>query len=571
MFKKVLMKKIAACLLAAGVIISGIPATDYNVVYADVNVSGSQVISVDEKIHVVTDASANEGSTLYKFIPTSTDTYALYSEGEQSVYCKILDSNGNSLTNFYPTDENSTNFCTNYEFKQGVTYYFQIASEDKQALDIHITLKKYNDVSLNIEYTGDSESNHVKIPVILNQPATVSINAVVTTSMGSVTYSWYAYDKTTNLTYLQNETGDTLSISEVTEATPAGYRCIVSNGIVSEMFEIELLTNIDVSDLENTNETIYLNDSKKVSFEGNVQGKMVYKFVPNETEKYVIYGSDETENSPVTRAELYDESGKYIDYNENGNGTQFVLTNTLEAGSTYYYVITRKDENNNPFRITLKKASDIKLKITYDQESYDIINQLYKVECKEGDNVEMGFGAIVASDVGEISYKWFNGNYIIAGQTRETLTIANVGIEDGGTYYCQVTNGLDTKRFKVLLTVSPKENETQPTTQETEATTQEPINEPSENPQPTANNQPTANVNQNRDVNQKTVDTPTKKTVTVGRAKIKSAKKKAGKAKVSVKLKKVSGVAGYEVQVSTSKKFAKKTTKVVTGKNFLIQ
>ena len=55
--------------------------------------------------------------------------------------------------------------------------------------------------------------------------------------------------------------------------------------------------------------------------------------------------------------------------------------------------------------------------------------------------------------------------------------------------------------------------------------------------------------------------------VTVKKAAIKKATKKKSAKKASIVLKKVSGVAGYQVKVSTSKKFAKKTTVTVNAKS----
>ena len=55
--------------------------------------------------------------------------------------------------------------------------------------------------------------------------------------------------------------------------------------------------------------------------------------------------------------------------------------------------------------------------------------------------------------------------------------------------------------------------------------------------------------------------------VSVGKTAVKSATKKKSAKKASIVLKKVSGVAGYQVKVSTSKKFDKKTTVTVNAKS----
>ncbi|MCT7398248.1 hypothetical protein N5B56_03980 [Eubacterium sp. LFL-14] len=600
MLRKQLFKQAAVCVLAAGMIMSNIPCTQVNGIYASVDVTNSVTVNLSQKIQVV---STDSKSVLYKFVPTQTDTYALFSEGNQSVHCNILNSTGDVISNFYPMDSEGINFCTNYEMKQGQTYYFQIISESGNALNTSVTLRKYSDVSLKVDYLGDSKSNHVKIPVILGKPVTVSLNAKVTSATGTITYSWYAYDENMNLTYLPNEKGETLTINQVNEQSPIGYRCVVSNGINSEIFEIELLSNVSVSEFEKNNEEIFLNDSKKVAFRENETTQMVFKFEPDSDGQYAMYSSESEENSgPTTRCDLYDETGKYIDYNEYGNGKNFVVIDTLEKGKTYYFVISSNEQNYNPFRVTLKKSDDVKLKINY-SANYDVENNRYNIICKEGENISIGIGAIISSDIGTITYKWFNGNALIEGENNATISINNANEDNAGIYYCQVSNGLDVKTFKVLLIVNKNEeittkpertkpetttnltetttksenttlaNDTQHTTtannaqQKTEATTNKPENSAGNN---TAGNKQTENnVASNTTTNAQNTLIAQQQT-TVGKGKIKSAVKKASAKKVVIKLKKVRGASGYEVKVSTSKKFAKKTTKTVDAKKLSV-
>lgn len=562
MLRKQLFKQAAVCVLAAGMIMSNIPCTQVNGIYASVDVTNSVTVNLSQKIQVV---SADSKSVLYKFVPTQTDTYALFSEGNQSVHCNILNSTGDVISNFYPMDSEGINFCTNYEMKEGQVYYFQIISESGRTLNTSVTLRKYSDVSLKVDYLGDSKSNHVKIPVILGKPVTVSLNAKVTSATGTITYSWYAYDENMNLTYLPNEKGETLTINQVNEQSPIGYRCVVSNGINSEIFEIELLSNVSVSEFEKNNEEIFLNDSKKVAFRENGTKQMVFKFVPNTDGQYAMYSSESEENNGLaTRCDLYDETGKYIDYNEYGNGKNFVVIDTLEKGKTYYFVISSNEQNYNPFRVTLKKSDDVKLKINY-SANYDAENNRYNIICKEGENISIGIGAIISSDIGTITYKWFNGNALIEGENNATISINNANSDNAGLYYCQVSNGMDTKIFKILLTVNKGEETTTKTEvttvanntqQTTTATTQATTNKADTT---TVNN--TQQTTQTLDVDAQTI---------VGKGKIKSAVKKASAKKVVIKLKKVNGASGYEVKVSTSKKFVKKTTKTVDAKKLSV-
>lgn len=596
MLRKQLFKQAAVCVLAAGMIMSNIPCTQVNGIYASVDVTNSVTVNLSQKIQVV---SADSKSVLYKFVPTQTDTYALFSEGNQSVHCNILNSTGDVISNFYPMDSEGINFCTNYEMKEGQVYYFQIISESGSPLNTSVTLRKYSDVSLKVDYLGDSKSNHVKIPVILGKPVTVSLNAKVTSATGTITYSWYAYDENMNLTYLPNEKGETLTINQVNEQSPIGYRCVVSNGINSEIFEIELLSNISVSEFEKNNEEIFLNDSKKVAFRENGTKQMVFKFVPNTDGQYAMYSSESEENNgPATRCDLYDETGKYIDYNEYGNEKNFVVIDTLEKGKTYYFVISSNEQNYNSFRVTLKKSDDVKLKINY-SANYDVENNRYNIICKEGENISIGIGAIISSDIGTITYKWFNGNSLIEGENNATISINNANSDNAGLYYCQVSNGMDTKTFKILLTVNKVEDVTtkqeeattkqeEVTTKQEETTTKEEVTTRLE--ETTTKTEVTTVVNNTQQTTTATTQTTTNKANTttvnrtqqttqtldagtqtiVGTGKIKSAVKKARAKKVVIKLRKVNGASGYEIKVSTSKKFAKKTTKTVDAKKLSV-
>ena len=612
MLRKQLLKQVAVCALTAGMIMSNIPCTQVNGIYASVDVTNSVTVNLSQRIQVV---SVDSKSVLYKFVPTQTDTYALFSEGNQSVHCNILNSTGDVISNFYPMDSEGINFCTNYEMKEGQVYYFQIISESGNPLNTSVTLRKYSDVSLKVDYLGDSKSNHVKIPVILGKPVTVSLNAKVTSTTGTITYSWYAYDKNMDLTYLPNEKGETLTINQVNEQSPIGYRCVVSNGINSEIFEIELLSNVSVSEFEKNNEEIFLNDSKKVAFRENGTKQMVFKFVPNTDGQYAMYSSESEENNgPATRCNLYDETGKYIDYNEYGNGKNFVVIDTLEKDKTYYFVISSNEQNYNPFRVTLKKSDDVKLKINY-SANYDVENNRYNIICKEGENVSIGIGAIISSDIGTITYKWFNGNSLIEGENNATISINNANSDNAGLYYCQVTNGMDTKIFKILLIVNKVEDVTtktetttkqeEVTTKQEETTTKEEVTtrlEETTTKTEVTTKQEEATTKQ-EEVTTKQEETTTKEEVTtrleetttnkantttvngtqqttqtldagtqtiVGTGKIKSAVKKARAKKVVIKLKKVNGASGYEIKVSTSKKFAKKTTKTVDAKKLSV-
>ena len=595
MLRKQIFKQAAVCVLAAGMIMSNIPCTQANGIYASVDVTNSVTVNLSQKIQVV---SADAKSVLYKFVPTQTDTYALFSEGNQSVHCNILNSTGDVISNFYPMDSEKINFCTNYEMKEGQVYYFQIISESGNPLNTSVTLRKYSDVSLKVDYLGDSKSNHVKIPVILGKPVTVSLNAKVTSATGTIAYSWYAYDKNMNLTYLPNEKGEILTINQVNEQSPIGYRCVVSNGINSEIFEMELLENVSVSEFEKNNEEIFLNDSKKVAFTENGTKQMVFKFVPNTDGKYAMYSSETEENNgPATRCDLYDETGKYIDYNEYENGKNFVVIDTLEKGKTYYFVISSNEQNYNPFRVTLKKSDDVKLKINY-SANYDVENNRYNIICKEGENISIGIGAIISSDIGTITYKWFNGNALIKGENNATISINNANSDNAGLYYCQVSNGMDTKTFKILLTVNKGEEtttkqeetttktevttkqeetttKTEATTKQEETTTKTEVTTVANNTQQTttATTQATTNKADTTTVNntqQATQTLDVNAQTIVGKGKIKSAVKKASAKKVVIKLKKVNGASGYEVKVSTSKKFAKKKTKTVYAKKLSV-
>lgn len=359
------------------------------------------------------------------------------------------------------------------------------------------------------------------------------------------------------------------------------------------------MSNISVSEFEKNNEEIFLNDSKKVAFRENGTKQMVFKFVPNTDGQYAMYSSESEENNgPATRCDLYDETGKYIDYNEYGNEKNFVVIDTLEKGKTYYFVISSNEQNYNSFRVTLKKSDDVKLKINY-SANYDVENNRYNIICKEGENISIGIGAIISSDIGTITYKWFNGNSLIEGENNATISINNANSDNAGLYYCQVSNGMDTKTFKILLTVNKVEDVTtkqeeattkqeEVTTKQEETTTKEEVTTRLE--ETTTKTEVTTVVNNTQQTTTATTQTTTNKANTttvnrtqqttqtldagtqtiVGTGKIKSAVKKARAKKVVIKLRKVNGASGYEIKVSTSKKFAKKTTKTVDAKKLSV-
>lgn len=67
-----------------------------------------------------------------------------------------------------------------------------------------------------------------------------------------------------------------------------------------------------------------------------------------------------------------------------------------------------------------------------------------------------------------------NGNSLIEGENNATISINNANSDNAGLYYCQVSNGMDTKTFKILLTVNKVEDVTtkqEETTTKAEVTT----------------------------------------------------------------------------------------------------
>ena len=158
---------------------------------------------------------------------------------------------------------------------------------------------------------------------------------------------------------------------------------------------------------------------------------------------------------------------------------------------------------------------------------------------------------------------------------------------------------MDTKTFKILLTVNKVEDVTtkqeeattkqeEVTTKQEETTTKEEVTTRLE--ETTTKTEVTTVVNNTQQTTTATTQTTTNKANTttvnrtqqttqtldagtqtiVGTGKIKSAVKKARAKKVVIKLRKVNGASGYEIKVSTSKKFAKKTTKTVDAKKLSV-
>ena len=163
------------------------------------------------------------------------------------------------------------------------------------------------------------------------------------------------------------------------------------------------------------------------------------------------------------------------------------------------------------------------------------------------------------------------------------LNLDYVSKADYPTIFMNLGNAVANSQLTFTMTFT-KDGETEPT--ETKpAETQPEVTEPAETETTTAAETTTTKKDE---TTTKSAETTTAKTattttvaptttapattvapakVTVKKVAIKKATKKKSAKKASIVLKKVSGVAGYQVKVSTSKKFAKKTTVTVNAKS----
>ena len=170
------------------------------------------------------------------------------------------------------------------------------------------------------------------------------------------------------------------------------------------------------------------------------------------------------------------------------------------------------------------------------------------------------------------------------------LNLDYVSKADYPTIFMNLGNAVANSQLTFTMTFT-KDGETEPTetkpdvTEPSETETKPEVTEPAETETTTAAETTTTKKDE---TTTKSAETTTAKTattttvaptttapattvapakVTVKKVAIKKATKKKSAKKASIVLKKVSGVAGYQVKVSTSKKFAKKTTVTVNAKS----
>ena len=149
------------------------------------------------------------------------------------------------------------------------------------------------------------------------------------------------------------------------------------------------------------------------------------------------------------------------------------------------------------------------------------------------------------------------------------LNLDYVSKADYPTIFMNLGNAVANSQLTFTMTFT-KDGETEPT--ETKpAETQPEVTEPTET-KPAETQPEVTEPTETKPAETTTAKTATTTTVapakvTVKKVAIKKATKKKSAKKASIVLKKVSGVAGYQVKVSTSKKFAKKTTVTVNAKS----
>nr|MCR5794235.1 InlB B-repeat-containing protein [Solobacterium sp.] len=101
---------------------------------------------------------------------------------------------------------------------------------------------------------------------------------------------------------------------------------------------------------------ISLNESGTVHVSGGAEDQIYLEFIPLETAEYKIYSSENEGTDPY--AKLLDENYDDLTSDDDSAGDRnFRLTQELEAGKTYYILVTSFSEGNFTYDVTAKKVT----------------------------------------------------------------------------------------------------------------------------------------------------------------------------------------------------------------------
>lgn len=242
-----------------------------------------------------------------------------------------------------------------------------------------------------------------------------------------------------------------------------------------------------------------------------------------------------------------DETGNIFAYN--------TIDFIWRAGAIAIYGGDNHKIYNNYIRDTTM-SSGIHLNTTFDGYKFSKTKAIYfenNVLIKSGCQKDSWGGTLASIDIqGDVKNIVFNSNSIYEPQAAPTRTVNNANIVFNNTNIYSGGNGYVIPSYPVAEVFDPLS-----------VKTQEPGTATQSNVKTTEQTTAQSNVQTTKQ---------SIGTVKVGRTAVKSATKKKKSKNIKLKLKKVSGVTGYKLQISTTKKFKKiLITKTVKKINFTVK
>ncbi len=281
-------------------------------------------LTVNSDFEAYIDTAGQEAR--YTFTPEVSGTYTIYSTGSSDTYVRLYDESGNQIA-YNDDGGEGTNFRLERELQAGVTYiygvrYLSSSTAGRITFRFESDAESLPELSLNQDYSATISSGGTKAMYTFTPTATGLYRLY---STGSSDTKAYLYDENGNPLATDDDSGENANFSleytlqaGVTYTYGIGYYSSSTTGTIA--FRL-------------TRSSLVLGQMHQaiISTGGN---KAVYEFTPSVTGTYRLYST----GSQDTKAYLYDEHGSQITSNDDGGeGNNFSLEYTLQAGVTYMY------------------------------------------------------------------------------------------------------------------------------------------------------------------------------------------------------------------------------------------
>ena len=411
------MKRFATMIITAVFILTLLmPVT----AYAGTSFSSASSISANRSY---TCTISTSGTTqYYYFTPSVTGEYTFYSSGNIDTVAYIYNSSQQQL--YYNDDGGEgTNFSISCILNAGNKYYFAAKLYNSSSTGSFSIMLRQDSTTSTI-YTGSSYSCSISASGMKNyyQFSPTTSGTYVFSSTGSYDTFGYLYDSGMNLITTDNDSGNSnnFSISYYLYSGNTYYFAASMNGSGTGTFRVEV--SMMGSSISSATD-IYEFETQTCSDSSG--SNKYYRFQPTRTGNFTFFSVGACD----TYGTLYNSSGSAIISNDDsGQGYNFVFSSYLYSGNTYYLganapsgsfdvgvfygegfaALATLTGNGNFYEFTYTPSSSNVYEIfTYDD--YDTIGQL-----------EYG-GTVLDSDddSGEGSnfyiknYLYYNGRYLI--------------------------------------------------------------------------------------------------------------------------------------------------------------